>query len=171
MHPTAALAALVFCAATTALSVTATPERYYPVRSCKPSAPILVDVLAAERSKAAMRVTWAIEPTIDVVAVEMRHASGAQAAQVVRSYGALATGQRVTDQATFRVNVPTAAPIELQAVITFDPGDGAPLERAVTVVTLAEGELAITPDLPIVISGGVPSLEVPAVRIGGEGNR
>lgn len=143
--------------------------------SCKPSAPIEIEVLDASVANGVAFVRYQVESRLEAGRVEstvelvdggvLLNDRGIRAIDVV-------PGARHVGSA--RVRLPsgaTGARLTVRAAMTFTASGGELDGQDETVVetrTVTWGTVESTPALPVVVSDGVATLDVPAVRTGGE---
>lgn len=142
---------------------------------CKPDAPLLVALTSFRRSGDGARVGFSITPAVDVSMVAVTLGRGPWEAGEVRS-GPLRAGEVFHGVTAATPNGDPDDPLELRARFTL-PERGAPDLGArgsgSTVIPLSRASASIPrrspggPTLEVVESGGIPSIEIPAVHDGG----
>ena len=142
---------------------------------CKPTAPLRIEVLETSVASGVAYVRYRVDCAIDTLRVEtsVDLPDGGRLVndQRVRAFDLAADAARI---GSARVRLPAGAAgarITLRADAAFVATGGALdglEETMVATETVTWGEVDRTPDLPEVVSGGVVTLDVPAVRTGGD---
>ncbi len=137
---------------------------------CKPHAPVAIDVIATAERGGVVTIDYRVEARIDaadvVTTIELRD-GGRVVSHAPASGLKLARGDR--REGRTRVRLPGPARVTLRAEVVFPADGGGPLERQVREETIVFGDVDLGPNLPVVYSGAEPSLDVPALRVGGDG--
>lgn len=137
---------------------------------CKPSAPVAIEVLATDERSGVVSIDYRVEARIDAsrVATTIELKDGGTLVSHAAAGGlALARGDHRDGRARVRLTGP--ARVTLRAEVEFAADGVGPIERQVREETITFGDLDLTPVLPTVYSGAEPSLDVPALVIGGDG--
>ncbi|MFG0319330.1 MAG: hypothetical protein ACF8XB_18815 [Planctomycetota bacterium JB042] len=143
--------------------------------SCKPDAPIDIEVLDASVADGLAFVRYRVASRIDGLrldtALELPDGGRILNDRRVRARGVTRHDPRIGSARVRLPAGPAGGRVTIRAALTFVASGGEldGLEETVVATrTLGWGALDPTPDLPLVESDGVVSLDVPALRTGGD---